>query len=188
MPRKGKDESGVGYVKKNAIAGRGFATWEAFEAHLLHWMRTIADVRCHGTTGEQPIDRFLAAEASSLQPLNGRPPYHRTRELRRTVQADGTIELDTNHYSVPWRLIGLAVTVEVSEASVRVLHAGAAVACHELASGRRQRVIDAPHLEGVVGLYPSRRIPTAGTPVSAVPEPDLLRPLADYEAALGGGW
>jgi transposase len=31
---KGKTESGVGYVKKNAIAGRSFPSWEAFEAHL----------------------------------------------------------------------------------------------------------------------------------------------------------
>jgi transposase len=188
---KGKDESGVGYVKRNAIAGRVFASWEAFEAHLLHWMRTIADARRHGTTGEPPIDRFLAAEASRLQPLNGRPPYHRARELRRQVQADGTIELDTNHYSVPWRLIGLTVTVEASEASVRILQAGAEVARHQPASGRRQRVIGARHLEGVVGLYPSRPVPTASgadTPVPAVPAPDLLRPLAEYEAVLGGGW
>jgi len=30
---KGKTESGVGYVKNNAIAGHSFETWEAFEAH-----------------------------------------------------------------------------------------------------------------------------------------------------------
>jgi hypothetical protein len=29
---KGKTERGVGYVKRNAIAGRSFASWEAFEA------------------------------------------------------------------------------------------------------------------------------------------------------------
>jgi transposase len=29
---KGKTESGVGYVKKNAIAGHSFASWEAFPA------------------------------------------------------------------------------------------------------------------------------------------------------------
>ena len=34
---KGKTESGVGYVKKNAIAGHAFASWEAFEAHLAKW-------------------------------------------------------------------------------------------------------------------------------------------------------
>ncbi|MBD2750545.1 IS21 family transposase, partial [Microvirga sp. BT688] len=31
---KGKDERGVGYVKKNAVAGRRFESWAAFEAHL----------------------------------------------------------------------------------------------------------------------------------------------------------
>ena len=31
-------------------------------------MHTIADVRRHGTTGERPTDRFLAAEASCLHP------------------------------------------------------------------------------------------------------------------------
>ena len=55
---KGKDERGVGYVKHNAIAGRSFASWGALEAHLGWWMREVADVRIHGTTGEAPIARF----------------------------------------------------------------------------------------------------------------------------------
>ena len=57
---KGKDERGVGYVKRNAIAGRAFASWEALEAHLAHWTREVADVRVHGTTGEPPLARFSA--------------------------------------------------------------------------------------------------------------------------------
>jgi transposase len=55
---KGKDERGVGYVKKNAIAGRRFESWSALEAHLECWMRDVADQRVHGTTGETPIERF----------------------------------------------------------------------------------------------------------------------------------
>jgi hypothetical protein len=31
---EGNDERGVGYVKRNAIAGRHFASWSAMEAHL----------------------------------------------------------------------------------------------------------------------------------------------------------
>jgi len=58
---KGKTENGVGYVKRNAIAGRAFQSWEAFEAHLQAWTRDVADVRLHGTTGEAPIERFLHA-------------------------------------------------------------------------------------------------------------------------------
>src|SRR3954453_3585635 len=66
---KGKDERGVGYVKKNAIAGRGFASWSALEAHLAQWTREIADRRVHGTTGEVPIERFQRAEAGVLRPI-----------------------------------------------------------------------------------------------------------------------
>ena len=68
---KGKDERGVGYVKRNAIAGRTFASWAALEAHLSGWLRTVADVRIHGTTGEPPLERFQRAEADALRPLNG---------------------------------------------------------------------------------------------------------------------
>ena len=33
-------------------------SWAALEAHLERWMREVADVRVHGTTGEAPIARF----------------------------------------------------------------------------------------------------------------------------------
>ena len=71
---KGKMENGVGYVKKNAIAGHSFASWEAFEAHLAKWEHEVANVRIHGTTGESPIARFERDEAHRLKPLGGRPP------------------------------------------------------------------------------------------------------------------
>ena len=67
---KGKDERGVGYVKRNAIAGRSFASWGALEAHLAWWMREVADTRVHGTTGEPPIVRFEREERQALRPLN----------------------------------------------------------------------------------------------------------------------
>lgn len=54
---KGKDERGVGYVRRNAIAGHGFASWAALEAHLAWSRREIADVREHATTGEAPLER-----------------------------------------------------------------------------------------------------------------------------------
>jgi len=75
---KGKDERGVGYVKRNAIAGHSFASWAALEAHLVWWMREIADVRVHGTTGEPPLYRFrrevLMPERSSPEvPIENSP-------------------------------------------------------------------------------------------------------------------
>jgi len=180
---KGKDERGVGYVKRNAIAGRTFASWAALEAHLSQWLRTVADGREHGTTGEPPLERFQREEAAALRPLNGRPPFHWTRELTRQVHADGCVEVDTNHYSVPWRLIGETVTVRIVDDRLRVTRAGSEVAQHPVSTGRRQRVLDPAHLAGVVGA-PGGASPAATAP----PPPALLRPLAEYEAVAGGGW
>lgn len=185
---KGKDESGVKYVKRNAIAGRTFPHWAGLEAHLSAWMREIADVRVHGSTGEVPLERFMGAEAAALQPLAGRPPFDPLRELTRRVQADACIELDTDRYSVPWRLIGEAVTVQASEAQVCVLHAGAEVARHPRGQGCRQRLVEARHLSGLVSA--PAPCPDAEPPASLPPPalPELLRPLSDYEVVAGGGW
>jgi len=98
---KGKTENGVGYVKKNAIAGRAFATWDAFEAHLEAWCREVADARIHGTTGESPIARFDRDEAGALKPAAGVPPFRAARDLIRVVQGDCSVEVDANAYSVP---------------------------------------------------------------------------------------
>src|SRR5690606_24298293 len=55
---KGKTENGVGYVKKNAIAGYAFDSGSALDAYLARWQREVADVRIHGTIGVSPAERF----------------------------------------------------------------------------------------------------------------------------------
>jgi transposase len=183
---KGKDERGVGYVKRNAIAGRSFAGWAALEAHLAWWTREVADTRVHGTTGEPPAERFARDEAAALRPLRGRPPFRQLRELVRHVQNDGFIDVDTNHYSVPWRLIGAEVSVVVSDGEVRISHAGVEVARHGQRQGRRERAVDRAHLRGIV--VHDRGGPRSGDAAAAVPGAELLRPLAEYEMVAGGGW
>lgn len=185
---KGKDERGVGYVKRNAIAGHRFASIDALRGHLALWMREVADVRNHGTTGEPPIARFDRDERAVLIPLNGRAPFLQVRELVRCVHSDACIELDTNRYSVPWRLIGESVSVVVADRQVRILYAGHEVACHGQSLARRTSVIDRKHLVGIVGAGErSHAVP----PVSIIREAkgaELLRSLSEYESALGGAW
>lgn len=195
---KGKDERGVGYVKRNAIAGHRFASIDALQAHLVRWMREVADVRVHGTTAESPIARFERDERSRLKPLGAKAPFLQVRELQRRVHTDACIELDTNRYSVPWRLIGESVTVVVAERQVRVLYAAQEVACHAQSPGRRTSSVERSHLAGIVGAQ-GIGVSWLGRPGSAMacatPEPlaapvpaELLRPLTEYETVLGGGW
>jgi len=187
---KGKDERGVGYVKHNAIAGRRFASWGALEAHLAWWMREVADTRMHGTTGEAPIARFEREEAQALRPLGGRPPFRQLRELSRRVQNDACVDVDTNHYSVPWKLIGAEVSVQVGDGQVRIHHAGIEVACHAKRLGRRERAVDRAHLHGIVPCRPGLASDTDVEVTSpAMPTGiELLRSLAEYEQVTGGGW
>lgn len=184
---KGKTESGVGYVKRNAVAGRSFPSWEAFEAHLEAWTREVADVRLHGTTGEAPIERFRRAEAQALKPIAGMPPFQAARELVRRVQSDCAVEFDSNAYSVPWRLIGETVRVTIVDGTVRIHHGPHQVAVHQICAGRRRRVIDPAHFEGLTGFRPSRSGELASSSVAAT-APALLRPLGEYEAIAGGSF
>ncbi|MQX97814.1 IS21 family transposase, partial [Sinorhizobium medicae] len=55
---------------------------------------------------------------------------------------------------------------------------------HALCDGRRQRIVDRAHFVGVAG---AEGLVRAAAPIE-LPPPTLLRPLAEYEAVVGGGW
>ncbi len=184
---KGKTESGVGYVKKNAMAGRSFKSFEELEAHLSAWERDVANARVHGTTGETPANRF-AEEAGRLKPLADCPAFGSCRTLERKVGDDCAVEVDGNSYSAPWRLIGERVEVTVAGGQVRLRHGAKEIAVHKLAEGRRQRVIDPAHLAGLAGAGGRAAPSPSGTACPPPRQAELLRPLAEYEALAGGGF
>ena len=64
-----------------------------------------------------------------------------------------------------------------------VRHAGNVVADHPVCQSRRQRITDKAHLIDVVGGGPIQE-----EPAPSIQTPALLRPLAAYEAVVGGGW
>jgi hypothetical protein len=129
------------------------------------------------------VERFARKEAPALRPIAGLTSFQALRQLTRKVRADCSVEVDGNAYSVPWRLIGEQVRVTVTPEVLRVVHAGREVAVHAREAGRRRRVVDPSHFEGVVGFR--RRVARLPAPS---PEPALLRPLAEYEALAGGGF
>lgn len=180
-------------MKKNALAGRSFASWAELQAHLVQWQREVADVRCHGSTGVAPRTCFEQEERAALAPLDGRPPYTQARELRRVVSSEACVEVDTHRYSVPWRLIGEAVSVRIEGASLVVSHAAQEVARHELLQGTRGRCIDPAHFDGLVGRAFAPRVqpahPVATAAAAHLPlDGELARPLTEYEAITGGAF
>lgn len=131
--------------------------------------------------------RFEREERQALRPLGSKPPFRQMRELTRGVQNDGCVDVDTNHYSVPWQLIGAQVSVVVNDGEVRISHAGAEVARHGQRRGRRERAVDRAHLRGIV-VGTRGELRSDGAVKAVMPPADLLRPLAEYEQVAGGGW
>jgi transposase len=182
---KGKTESGVGYVKRNAIAGREFASFSALEAHLATWCQQ-ADEREHGTTHEVPRVRYERGEAASLKPLPALPPPPRERRLERRVATDCFVDVDTVRYSVPYRLVRERVEVLVAEGDVRIFHDGKVVAVHRRSNEPHARIVEPEHLQG---LWRVSTAPAAAeaTPTSQSPLEAMGRSLRDYEALVDGG-
>ena len=177
---KGKTESGVKYVKRNALAGLTFESFSALEQHLAAWMLE-ADRRVHGTTHEAPLDRFLREEQSALRPLPARPLPRREQRLRRRVAHDAFVDVATVRYSVPYPLVREYVEVAIGDDTVQIFHGSTLVATHRRVHEPHARVLEPAH---VAGLW--RVAPTDTGAGDVVPLAALGRSLDAYAAAIGG--
>jgi hypothetical protein len=147
---KGKVESGVKYVKANALAGRQFASWEHLNGWLEEWCLTIADQRVHGTTHERPIERFAREE---LTPLGSRPPYRYERVRHRPVPADALVAIDAARYSVPVAYVGATVAVHETPTHYELFHGSECIARHAKAA-RHGVAMEPAHYAGLLRLRP----------------------------------
>jgi transposase len=169
---KGKVESGVKYVKRNALAGKEFDSFAELEAYLEAWTRDVSDVRIHGTTRERPIDRF-ERERAALRPLKTVAPT--PLPLQRKVANDCLVDVDTNRYSVPHAFVGRTVQVLRSDGQLSIRCDGREIAFHAEARGRYQVVAKREHTQG---LWPRREVTTATAEVAT--------PALEIYEAIGG--
>lgn len=145
---KGKVESGVGYVKKNALAGRSFPDFQAARDYLLHWRDEVANLRIHGTTKRRPIDLFQQ-EREALRPLPAVAfPVATWGEYR--VRKDCHIHVLGNYYSVPYLWVGKKVTVRIGQESLRIFGDYELLWEHPLALGKGKEITHPGH-------YPSQK-------------------------------
>ncbi len=132
---KGKVESGVKYVKRNALAGRRFRDFEELNQWLLEWCLTVADERVHGTTHERPSQRFLR---ESLIAVDLRSPSPRERVESRVVPRDGYVAVETNRYPVPLEWAGQKVEVRIQQEEIWIRWEPAEPVKHPRLGGKHQ--------------------------------------------------
>ena len=115
---KGKVESSVKYVKNNALAGRTFPSLAEANQFLLHWEKTVADVRIHGTTKRQ-VGELFQREKPFLTPLPA-SLFPCFQEAPRTVHRDGHVEVAKAYYHVPPEYLQRDVWARYDSREVRI--------------------------------------------------------------------
>ena len=140
---KGRVENGVGYVKKNFLAGLEIPDFSALNPAAMLWLETVANVRVHGETREQPTVLWHT-ERPSLRPLPLHPfDIAMVSQVRASRQFRVTFE--TNRYSVPAQYAGHALTLKTYPDRLCLYLGDQLIARHTRHYDRFQDVEDPDH-------------------------------------------
>jgi transposase len=140
---KGRVENGVGYVKKNFLAGLEIPDFSALNPAARHWLDTVANVRLHGETRDTPT-ALWHKERSALRPLPLHPfDIATVSQVRASRQF--RITLETNRYSVPAHYAGHALTLKTYPDRLCLYLGDQLIARHVRRYDRFQDVEDPDH-------------------------------------------
>ena len=140
---KGRVENGVGYVKKNFLAGADLPDFAAINPAARIWLDTIANVRIHGETRQKPVDMLLT-ELPHLQPLLLHL-YDIGNITAVRASSQFRVALDSNRYSVPARYAGQPLTMKVYPDRLCFYHENKLIARHSRSFERNRDFEDPDH-------------------------------------------
>ena len=141
---KGRVENGVGYVKKNFLAGLELPHGlEAMNTASRQWVNGIANVRVHGETRKPPKELFAEEKLLPLPPMGA--DTSGTRLVRVTNRC--RIVLDTNRYSVPSIYASQRLTLKAFADRLCVYHETNLVASHARCYDRHRDFENPDHVK-----------------------------------------
>jgi len=140
---KGRVENGVGSVKKHFLAGLEIPDFSALNPAATHWLETVANVRVHGETREQPTVLWHT-ERPSLRPV----PLH-PFDIATVSQVRASrpfrVTFETNRSSVPAQYASHALTLKTYPDRLCLYLGDQLIARHTRHDDRFQDVEDPDH-------------------------------------------
>jgi len=134
--RKAKMERNFDYAENNFLSGRAFADWQDLNEQAKRWCQEVANQKVKRSLGMSPEAAYLM-ERPHLHLLPPYiPPVYQT--FYRTVNVSGYVQVDTNGYSVPERLIGKEVEVHKRWDRIEVFFKNQKVADHPRLLDKRE--------------------------------------------------
>ena len=177
---KGLVERANGYLETSFLPGRAFTCPADFNAQLTGWLAQV-NVRRRRALGCAPAER-IAADRAGMLPLPPVAPATGWRASTRLAR-DHYVRLDGNDYSVHPAVIGRRIEVIADLARVRAFCDGRLVADHDRIWAKHQSITDPEHL-AAAKLLRRERVGRL-RPVDGTETEVEVRPLADYDSALG---
>ena len=152
---KGRVEAGVGYVKKNLLAGLEIADFSHLNPIAREWLDTVANVRIHGETRRRPVDLF-EQERDRLQPL---PETVHDFANVHAVRASNRfrVTFETNRYSVPAEYASQRLTLKAWPERICLYHHDRLVARHPRSYDRHRDFEDPDHPKALLTQRHSAR-------------------------------
>jgi len=181
---KGKVENGVGYVRKNFWPRvREFTSLTDLNEQARQWLDTVANVRIHGTTHEQPVVRW---KRENLKPLN-LVPFEEVERHPRKVSNDSLVSFEGSRYSVPYAYVGHTVDVQDHQNGRILIYLGnKIIAEHHKATRSKQMITNKKHFEGIQNQN-HVKVPQPMPRLVQNPSPEVVeRDLSVYEQFADG--
>lgn len=142
---KGKVESAVGYLKKNFMQRKLEPSLMKMNESLQIWLDNVANKKPNQTTKEAPIERFHS-EQDHLLNWNERPMFPINKWIQSTVSAQGLVEYEGKHYSVPIRFKGITVKVKQTlNHHIEIYDDLECIASHPLIIGKTKSLTQMDH-------------------------------------------
>jgi len=175
---KGIVERANGYLETSFLPGRTFASPADFNTQLGGWLPR-ANTRTVRALAARPVD-LVAADRAAMLPRPPVPPVVGARWVTR-LGRDYYVRAGGNDYSVDPAVIGRLVEIVMDLERVVLRCEGQVVADHARSWARGLTITDPSHVAAAKVLRERFLTPR---PVPEV-EADLVRDLAEYDAAFG---
>jgi len=153
---KGRVEDGVKLVRSSFWPGRKFTDFHDLCRQARKWLDDTANRREHRATRKIPYLVFQHEEKATLLPLNP-TPFNADEVFTKKVPPDFRITYQTNHYSVPWTLVGQVVTTRIDDENVRVFYGDKPVASHKRCYQKHQDLLNPTHQQGLLEQKPGAK-------------------------------
>lgn len=153
---KGRVESGVKFIRSHFWSGRSFKDFDDLCVQSILWRDQYLNQKEHRVTKRITRRQFELEEKPVLKKMNDLK-YETDEVISRVISSDFHFIFETNKYSVPWTLVGLAVTIKITAVSIKIYYHEKYVAGHERSYLKNKVFTNPKHQEGLLSRKPGAK-------------------------------